>query len=356
VERETAHRETERAAALALPSLSDLATDLATDLADDTSLAVAAQYEANPYPRWLRLTKPDGGAYTDYLRTFLADSERARFQGPFSVLVAGCGTGEQAVAAALGYGTRASVTGVDLSRPSLAYGARRARDYDMSNLTFIHGDILDLDGLAGHADLWGRADRVGQTDLGDRTVSGDRTGRTGQFDLIECIGVLHHMADPRAGWRKLTDRLAPGGAMLIGLYSAAARQHITDLRDRMQGTTADIAPDTIRAFRSGLLDAPDSDERQLIVATPEFYSLSSCRDLLFHTHEQPVTVPWIADSLDQLGLKFRGFLLPDARLARFRLEHPDANPTRDLAAWSNFEDSYPRTFAGMYQFWCHKPG
>ena len=57
-----------------------------------------------------------------------------------------------------------------------------------------------------------------------------------------------------------------------------------------------------------------------------------------------------------LGLEFRGFSLPDARVARFRLEHPEANPARDLEAWADFEDTYPRTFAGMYQFWCWKPG
>ena len=44
--------------------------------------------------------------------------------------------------------------------------------------------------------------------------------------------------------------------------------------------------------------------------------------------------------------------LPEARIARFRLEHPDADPARDLAAWAAFEAEHPRTFAAMYQFWC----
>jgi hypothetical protein len=53
-----------------------------------------------------------------------------------------------------------------------------------------------------------------------------------------------------------------------------------------------------------------------------------------------------------LGLEFRGFDLPEARTARFRLEHAGAEPMRDLEAWEAFESAHPRTFAGMYRFWC----
>jgi 2-polyprenyl-3-methyl-5-hydroxy-6-metoxy-1,4-benzoquinol methylase len=37
------------------------------------------------------------------------------------------------------------------------------------------------------------------------------------FDLIESSGVLHHLADPLAGWRVLLSLLRPGGFMMIGL-------------------------------------------------------------------------------------------------------------------------------------------
>ncbi len=33
-----------------------------------------------------------------------------------------------------------------------------------------------------------------------------------QFDLIECVGVLHHLGDPLAGWRVLVSLLKPGGS------------------------------------------------------------------------------------------------------------------------------------------------
>jgi 2-polyprenyl-3-methyl-5-hydroxy-6-metoxy-1,4-benzoquinol methylase len=54
-----------------------------------------------------------------------------------------------------------------------------------------------------------------------------------QFDIVESAGVLHHMDDPVAGWRVLTDCLKPGGLMKIGLYSELARQHIVEMRQEI---------------------------------------------------------------------------------------------------------------------------
>ncbi|HXQ43253.1 MAG TPA: class I SAM-dependent methyltransferase [Acidimicrobiales bacterium] len=42
------------------------------------------------------------------------------------------------------------------------------------------------------------------------------------FDFISCLGVLHHLDDPHAGFRDLIRYLAPGGTVLIYLYSRPA--------------------------------------------------------------------------------------------------------------------------------------
>jgi SAM-dependent methyltransferase len=39
------------------------------------------------------------------------------------------------------------------------------------------------------------------------------------FDFIESLGVLHHLADPEEGFRQLVTYLAPGGQILLYLYS-----------------------------------------------------------------------------------------------------------------------------------------
>jgi SAM-dependent methyltransferase len=41
----------------------------------------------------------------------------------------------------------------------------------------------------------------------------------GSFDFISSLGVLHHLDDPQAGFERLTTYLAPGGRILVYLYS-----------------------------------------------------------------------------------------------------------------------------------------
>jgi len=43
--------------------------------------------------------------------------------------------------------------------------------------------------------------------------------RPESMDFVSCLGVLHHLEDPRRGFRDLRRLLAPGGTMLIYVYS-----------------------------------------------------------------------------------------------------------------------------------------
>lgn len=43
------------------------------------------------------------------------------------------------------------------------------------------------------------------------------------FDFVSCLGVLHHLTDPEEGFRSLVRLLAPGGRLLLYLYSRPER-------------------------------------------------------------------------------------------------------------------------------------
>ena len=108
-----------------------------TPIEDETSRAVRAQYEANPYPRWVSTAAPQ--RYRRARGTICARCcPRHRFRrigktGSLDILIAGCGTGQHADhdgAAVWGARTLA----IDLSRASLAYAAARtARSGSTSN-------------------------------------------------------------------------------------------------------------------------------------------------------------------------------------------------------------------------------
>jgi SAM-dependent methyltransferase len=49
----------------------------------------------------------------------------------------------------------------------------------------------------------------------------------GEFDWINCVGVLHHMPDPLKRASRPWPKLAPGGIMHIFVYAAIGRWEIS---------------------------------------------------------------------------------------------------------------------------------
>ncbi|WP_162142292.1 class I SAM-dependent methyltransferase [Thalassospira lucentensis] len=299
------------------------------DIEDATSQNVRAQYEENPYPRWIHtshlIPKPVKDVLCEPPLSFKLDDYTAP-ENP-ETLVAGCGTGQHAIQAASRF-VNTKVTAVDLSLGSLSYALRKTREAGIKNLEYIQGDILKLD-------------KIGK-----------------QFDMIECGGVLHHMADPLAGWKVLVDLLRDGGLMKIGLYSEKGRPDIIAARKFIEQGGYGSSAAEMRRCRQDIVAAAEKGDPQLIqlCMRGDFYSLSPCRDLIFHVQEHRFTIPEIASALDKLGLEFLGFETPTPQtLIQFRKENPNCPESLQLDRWCRFEERFPDTFRGMYQFWCRKP-
>jgi SAM-dependent methyltransferase len=292
---------------------------------DGTSIAVREQYEQHPYPRWLELPRREPVSYRDYLANRFPRFEAPAFlDGPMEVLAAGCGTGQEAVAIAAGR-SACRVLGLDLSRRSLAYARRMATKLGVENVAFMQGDILDA----------GRIDR--------------------RFHVVESTGVLHHMADPIAGWRALCECLEPGGLMRIGLYSEHARGDVVAARDAIRARSLAPVDADIRALRAEILAAPAGAPLAGLADSEDMYTMSACRDLLFHVEEHRFTIPRISAALEELDLELIGFDPPiPGVLHDYRTSNPDDVEMTDLAAWQRFEESRPDLFAALYVLWCRK--
>ncbi len=297
-----------------------------TQIVGEVSAAVQAQYEANPYPRWQRVRR--GAAPTSLARFLRERFPDADLDGitdaPARILVAGCGTGRHPIATALRF-PDSTVLAVDLSLTSLAYAKRKTRELGIGNVEYRQADILALGSIAE------------------------------RFDVIECSGVLHHLEDPVAGWRILCSLLRPSGLMRIGLYSEIARRHVVRAREFVASEGFAATPDGIRACRTAILARGDDPLLARVARGEDFYSLSGCRDLVFHVQEQRFTLPQIAGLIERLGLQFIGFEFPDAgAAATYRARFPDDRALADLAHWHELEMAAPDTFALMYQFWVRK--
>ncbi len=293
---------------------------------DASSLVVQAQYEENPYPRWVTpppLIKPL--SVNDFVR---GKFPRAPFRplatpdGP-DVLIAGCGTGSHAIEAHRRY-AGARVLAIDLSRTALAYAVRKTRALGLA-IEYAQADILELGSL----------------------------GR--RFDMIEAAGSLHHLVDPAAGWRVLLSLLKPGGVMLLGLYSEIARADINAARGFIaaRGCGGGSAGE-IRRCREEIAAFPPGTPGKSVLNSGDFYATSDCRDLLFHVQEYQHTIPEIAAFIAAENLTFLGFHLDARTLRAYAAHFPDDVTMTDLTHWDAFERTHPHIFAAMYQFGVQK--
>lgn len=290
-----------------------------TPIRDGVSEAVRSQYERHPYPRWVALPRARPIPAEQYLHAQFPLARPTPLPHAPEVLVAGCGTGLHALNAAQRF-PDGRILAIDLSRASLAYAARRTREAGVQAITYAQADLLEL----------GRLDRT--------------------YDVIESVGVLHHLADPFEGARALAGLLRPGGVMKLGLYSATARAGLSAAR----ALARSYGPGRLRELRGAILDAPEGDPLRFALGRGDFYAASSCMDLLLHAQECELGIADIERMLAESGLRLLGFTVPPAVAATYRAQFPQDPAMTDLANWRALEQSAPLTFLGMYQFWAQK--
>ncbi|MDP7540983.1 MAG: tetratricopeptide repeat protein [Candidatus Pelagibacter bacterium] len=290
---------------------------------DSVSKKVREQYEEHPYPRWRYTNKNLPSNFLFKLNNEIKPNKieySNKFVNP-NVLIAGCGTGKH-ITIAERY-LNANILGVDLSLASLAYAKRKTEELGFKNIEFLHADILQLKNL------------------------------NRKFDVIECVGTLHHMKDPLTGLKVLLDLLEPHGFLKLGLYSEIARQHIVKAREFIKKKKFKNTIKDIRNCRELIFNEKKDPLLQKIFHSNDFYSTSSVRDLMFHVKEHRFTIPEISKMLKKLNLEFLGFLnlLIKIKFSKF---FPNDKKNISLDNWNQFEISNPDTFSNMYQFWVRK--
>src|SRR3989454_4932386 len=173
--------------------------------------AVRDQYEAFPYPprnpadEKVRLEN----SWHDFLEliNFYCFKGRNNFSQECRVLVAGGGTGDQTIflAEQLRYNRRAEVVHLDISEKCNEIAKRRAEVRKLVNITWVRGSVLDLPSL-----------------------------KLGPFDYINCVGVLHHLEDPKAGLQALRSVLKADGAISLMLYGKYGRTGVYQLQELLR--------------------------------------------------------------------------------------------------------------------------
>lgn len=250
---------------------------------------VRDHYEALPYPPLEPETEKKvlTRTYTDALDIInhYCFEGKENFNDNFRVLVAGGGTGSATVylAEQLRY-KNAEVVHIDISEASIALARQRAALRNLNNITWIHDSLLNIPKLG-----------------------------LGQFDLINSVGVLHHLANPSQGLAALTAVLKSTGAMTLMVYGTYGRNGVYQMQELMRhinGGDEDIQSklNRCKAILADLGEGHWFNDTQKYINDIKRYADAGIYDLLLHAQDRSYTVPELYEWLAPCDLKLLSFI------------------------------------------------
>lgn len=251
------------------------------------SAAVAKLYNTYPFPPEALLDEPPPGY--NWRWNWLAAHNFCTGEKPqrqdIRILDAGCGTGV-GTEYLVHLNPQASVVGIDLSSGALAVAKERCQRSGANRVEFHHLSLFDVEQLPG------------------------------EFDLINCVGVLHHTPDPIRGIQALANKLAPGGLMHIFVYGELGRWEI----QLMQKAIALIQGDKKGDYRDGVqvgrqIFASLPENNRIVKYDKQRWSLENYKDEYFadmyvHPQEIDYNIETLFELIDASGLEFIGFSNP----------------------------------------------
>ncbi|MGI0494325.1 class I SAM-dependent methyltransferase [Alkalinema pantanalense CENA528] len=300
------------------------------------STAVANLYNTYPFPPEPLLDEPPIGYNWrwNWRAAYHFCTGRQPDRQDIRILDAGCGTGcgtEYLVY----LNPQAEVTGIDLSAGALEVAKERCRRSVGDRATFHHLSLFDVDQLPG------------------------------QFDFINCVGVLHHTPDPVRGIKALAEKLAPGGLFHIFVYGELGRWEIKLMQEAiglLQGDKRGDYRDGVQVGRQIFASLPENN--RLRQREKERWAMENNRDECFadmyvHPQEIDYNVHTLFDLIDASGLEFVGFSNPAVwNLDRLIGQSPEL---QERAAQLSPRDRYrlaeildPSSFT-HYEFFLAKP-
>ncbi|HEY1841083.1 MAG TPA: methyltransferase [Mycobacterium sp.] len=249
------------------------------------------------------------------------------YRPDLDILIAGCGTNQAAVFAFSN--PDANVVGVDISQPSLDHQQYLKDKHGLSNLQLHQLPIEELPTLRR------------------------------QFDLVVSTGVLHHMADPRAGLKALAGCLRPDGVMALMLYAKYGRIGVEllesvfrDLGLRQDDSSVQLVKDTLSTLT---VDHPIQSYLKIAYDLQDDGALV---DTFLHHRARSYTVDECLDFVASAGLVFQSWYhktpyYPNSLFAPPSGFQPAVNALPENKIWSVMERL--QTLNGCHFFMACQP-
>lgn len=251
------------------------------------SAAVAKLYDTYPFPPEPILDEPPPGYNWrwNWLAAYNFCTGRKPQKQDIRILDAGCGSGV-GTEYLVHLNPQAQVVGIDLSAGTLEVAKQRCQSSGADRVEFHHLSIYDVEQIPG------------------------------EFDLINCVGVLHHLPDPIRGIQALAKKLAPGGLMHIFVYGELGRWEIQLMQKAialLQGDKRGDYRDGVQVGRKIFASLPENN--RLVKREKERWAMENQRDECFadmyvHPQETDYNIDTLFKLIDASELDFVGFSNP----------------------------------------------
>ncbi len=264
---------------------------------------VRRHYEDYPYP--MRNPEDDRTQLAMPLMETLCAMNHFCFEGRlnirkgFRALVAGGGTGDAAIGLAeqLRDYPQCEVVYVDMSQASMKIAKRRAEIRQLNNIRWVHDSLLNIPNLG-----------------------------LGEFDYVNCSGVLHHLASPTEGLAALRSALKEDGAMGIMLYAQYGRMAVYMMQEALRmlnrgEPNLQTQVDTAKAVLNNLPPSNWLLNSSKIIIDEARGGVIALYDLLLHAQDRAYTIPQLYEFMETAGLNILHFFSDD-----FKLGNDQYNP------------------------------
>jgi len=259
---------------------------------------VKKQYTEYTYPKYtenMDIFSPVPNQYCtnlflEQINYYIYKGCKHDFNG-YKVLVAGVGLGSDIIN--MGFFLKkyknVKLLGIDLSPTAISICKKRITNYDLNNIELIEMSLLDLD-----------------------------PNVHGKFDLIICIGVLHHLENPTDGLNSLKNVLEDDGFMSIMVYGKYGRTGVYQMQDLMKKINSDTNVEDysnkINNFKNIYKQLPYNNWFKLgeHLITDHIYSDEGIVDLILHCQDRAYTVSELYDFIGKSNLNIIDFS-PDTR-------------------------------------------
>lgn len=194
------------------------------------------------------------------------------------ILIAGCGTNQAAVFA---YTNRASkVVAIDVSQPSLDHTRMLKDKYSLKNLELHLLPIEDAPSLKQ------------------------------KFDLVVSTGVLHHMAEPKAGMKALAEVMEPDAVAAIMLYARYGRAGVEMMQAIFREMGLQQDEPSLSMVKAAIASLPASHPvRSYMSIAPDLDFDAGIVDTFLHGRDRSYTVDDCLDLVESAGLVFQDWFL-----------------------------------------------